>query len=118
MICKPDWLSQGKGIFITNEIEHVSNLEEPSVVQEYLNQPYLIDGLKFDMRVYVLVMSSEPLKIFMHKEGLVRFATQKYKPLNLDSNKETLNNMFMHLTNYALNKDSTQFKQATSIDDV
>ena len=25
MICKPDWLSQGKGIFITNEIEHVNN---------------------------------------------------------------------------------------------
>jgi hypothetical protein len=27
------------------------------------------------MRIYVLIFSCEPLKIFLHKEGLVRFAT-------------------------------------------
>jgi len=74
MICKPDQLSQGRGIFLTNDIDQIP-LEEPLVVQEYLNNPFLIDGLKFDMRLYVLVMSSDPLKIFLHKEGLVRFAT-------------------------------------------
>jgi len=67
-------MSQGKGIFITNDIDSIG-LDEPTVVQEYLNNPYLIDGLKFDMRIYVLVMSCDPLKIFVHKEGLVRFAT-------------------------------------------
>jgi tubulin polyglutamylase TTLL6/13 len=74
MIVKPDQLSQGKGIFITNSIENI-DLRELSVVQEYLNEPYLIDGLKFDMRIYVLVVSCDPLRIFIHKEGLVRFAT-------------------------------------------
>lgn len=74
MICKPDHLSQGKGIFLTHDVDSIY-LDEPSVVQEYINEPYLIDGLKFDMRMYVLVMSSDPLKIFLHKEGLVRFAT-------------------------------------------
>jgi tubulin polyglutamylase TTLL6/13 len=67
-------MSQGKGIFITNDIDSIG-LDEPTVVQEYLNSPYLIDGLKFDMRIYVLVMSCDPLKIFVHREGLVRFAT-------------------------------------------
>lgn len=65
MICKPDHMSQGKGIFLTHDVDSIP-LDEPSVVQEYLNEPYLIDGLKFDMRVYVLVMSSDPLKIFVH----------------------------------------------------
>jgi tubulin polyglutamylase TTLL6/13 len=74
MIVKPDQMSQGKGIFLTNEIEHI-DLRELSVVQEYLNDPYLIDGLKFDLRLYVLVVSCDPLKIYIHKEGLVRFAT-------------------------------------------
>lgn len=62
-------------------------------------------------------MSCDPLKIFVHREGLVRFATQQYKPLNLNSTKDTMQNMFMHLTNYALNKESTNFRQATSVDD-
>lgn len=105
MICKPDHMSQGKGIFLTNDINNIP-LEEPSVVQEYLNNPYLIDGLKFDMRIYVLVMSCDPLKIFLHREGLVRFATQPYQPLSLNSDKEIMKNMFIHLTNYALNKDN------------
>jgi len=74
MICKPDHESQGRGIFLTHNLDNIP-MEEPSVVQEYLNTPYLIDGLKFDMRIYVLVLSCEPLKIFLHKEGLVRFAT-------------------------------------------
>lgn len=84
-------------------------MQEVSVVQEYLNNPYLIDGLKFDIRVYVLITSCEPLKIFMHKEGLVRFATQPYTPIEMTKDNNT-NNLFMHLTNYAINKETSEFK--------
>ena len=116
MICKPDHMSQGKGVFLTHDIDQIPT-DELHVVQEYINHPFLIDGLKFDLRLYVLVMSCDPLKIFLHKEGLVRFATQSYQPVNLTCDKESLRNMFIHLTNYALNKENTQFKQANSIDD-
>lgn len=78
MIVKPDQLSQGKGIFLTSEMEKI-DANQLTVVQEYINDAYLIDGLKFDMRVYVLVTSCDPLRIFVHKEGLVRFATQPYR---------------------------------------
>lgn len=42
------------------------------------SQPFIIDGFKFDLRIYVLVTSCDPLRIFVYKEGLVRFATTSY----------------------------------------
>ncbi len=45
------------------------------------------------------------MRAFIYKEGLARFATEEYhSPLG-----SNLNNMCMHLTNYAINKDSEDF---------
>ncbi len=43
-----------------------------------MKEPYLIDELKFDIRLYVLVLSCDPLRVFMFQDGIVRFATKKY----------------------------------------
>ena len=45
------------------------------VVNQYLMKPHLIGGFKYDLRIYVLVTSFEPLTIYMYQDGLVRFAT-------------------------------------------
>lgn len=75
------------------------------MAQRYLHKPYLIDGLKFDLRVYVLITSVMPLRVYLYKEGLARFATEEYVP-PLGSN---LGKLCMHLTNYAINKESEDF---------
>jgi len=103
-IIKPEASCQGKGIFLTRNHDWL----EPGdhyVAQRYLHKPYLIDGLKFDLRVYALITGVNPLRAYVFKEGLARFATQKYIP-PVGSN---LGNLQMHLTNYAINKDSDQF---------
>ena len=81
MICKPSQACQGKGIFITKNIKKIPT-DKTAVVQKYLKSPCLLDELKFDLRIYVLVTSSDPLKIYLFKEGLARFATVKYKANN------------------------------------
>ena len=48
------------------------------VVSEYVANPLLIDGYKFDLRVYVAMTSINPLRIYIYEDGLTRFATQKY----------------------------------------
>ena len=69
------------------------------IIQEYITNPFLIDDLKFDVRIYVLMTSIEPLKLYIFEDGLVRFSTEKYS-----NRMEDLNNLFIHLTNYTVNK--------------
>lgn len=97
-------MSQGKGIFITKKFDHIDPAEH-LVVQKYIKNPLLIDDYKWDFRVYVLVTNVQPLRLFWFKDGLARFATEKYR-------NKGFNNPFIHLTNYAINKDNSNFESA------
>lgn len=71
---------------------------------DYINKPHLIGGIKYDLRLYVLISSFDPLRIYMYNDGLVRFATEKYSLLHRDLCKR-----FVHLTNFSVNKKSPAF---------
>lgn len=73
-------------------------------MSEYISKPHLIEGFKYDLRLYVLVTSFDPLWIYLYEEGLVRFATEEYS-----DSRESLNELYVHLTNYAVNKTSENF---------
>ncbi|XP_047565046.1 tubulin polyglutamylase TTLL6 isoform X1 [Lutra lutra] len=105
-ICKPDSGSQGRGIFITRTVKDIKPGED-MICQLYISKPFIIDGFKFDLRIYVLMTSCDPLRIFVYNEGLARFATTSYchpSPDNVDD-------ICMHLTNYSINKHSSNFIQ-------
>ncbi|XP_027427056.2 neugrin isoform X3 [Zalophus californianus] len=103
-ICKPDSGCQGRGIFITRNPREIKPGEH-MICQQYISKPFLIDGFKFDMRIYVLITSCDPLRIFMYEEGLARFATVPY----VEPSQSNLDDVCMHLTNYAINKHNENF---------
>lgn len=80
-------------------------------MSRYIARPHLINGLKYDLRIYVLVTSFDPLKVYLFKDGLVRFATEKYS-----CNMKCLKKKFMHLTNYSVNKKHEAFIQNTNVE--
>uniref|UniRef100_A0A8C0QB55 Tubulin tyrosine ligase like 6 n=1 Tax=Canis lupus familiaris TaxID=9615 RepID=A0A8C0QB55_CANLF len=103
-ICKPDSGCQGRGIFITRTVKDIKPGED-KICQLYISKPFIIDGFKFDLRIYVLMTSCDPLRIFAYKEGLARFATTSYSHPSTDN----LDEICMHLTNYSINKHSSNF---------
>ncbi|XP_034565839.1 tubulin polyglutamylase TTLL11 isoform X3 [Notolabrus celidotus] len=113
-IVKPDGGSQGDGIYLIRDPSELrvmaGSQAKQSVVQEYIHRPLLIDKLKFDIRLYVLIKSLEPLEIYIAKEGLTRFCTEPYQ----EPSQKNLTHVFMHLTNYSLNVHSGNFVHSDS----
>lgn len=108
-IVKPANMACGRGIFVTSNIGEIpmGGIDDSSVcVSRYINNPMLLDGRKFDLRIYVSVTSFVPLRIFIHDEGLVRLTTEQYS-----NDPEALANRFVHLTNYSVQKTSQKFVQ-------
>jgi hypothetical protein len=74
-------------------------------VSRYLDNPLLLFGHKFDLRLYVVVTSYDPLRVYIYREGLTRFASERYT--NVDICSEASN--YKHLTNYSINKNNVNF---------
>jgi tubulin polyglutamylase TTLL5 len=89
-------MSRGRGIKLINNISNL-HYKQNCVIQKYIENPLLVNGKKFDLRLYVLVTQFYPLEAFIYKEGFARFATLKYS-----TETNSLDNLFIHLTNTAI----------------
>ncbi|KAJ8730078.1 hypothetical protein PYW07_017116 [Mythimna separata] len=112
-IMKPCGKSQGAGIFLINRLSKLKKWsreakaqiqpqltsKECYVISRYIDNPLLIGGKKFDLRLYVLVTSFRPLKAYLFQHGFCRFCTVKY-----DTSVTELDNMYVHLTNVSVQK--------------
>lgn len=104
------------------------------MVQEYVDRPLLLEGHKFDLRLYVLVTSCVPLRIHLYRDGIARLCTVPYhggqqggggggagSSSNSSSGGGASSDRgggggdwrFRHLTNYAINKQHPAFKEET-----
>lgn len=99
-IIKPPASARGTGIQVIHQWNQLPR-KRPLVVQSYVENPYLINNTKFDIRLYVFVTSVNPLRIYLFEDGLVRFASMAYS-----SEMDSLSDLYVHLTNYSINKNS------------
>ena len=97
-IFKPRSGCCGNGIRLIQNPIALANETAQGVIQRYL-PPFLIDGYKFDFRIYLLISTLNPFTVYIFKEGLARFCTSKYTP----PKKGNLENKFGHITNTAVN---------------
>uniref|UniRef100_A0A3Q1F6N5 Tubulin--tyrosine ligase-like protein 9 n=1 Tax=Acanthochromis polyacanthus TaxID=80966 RepID=A0A3Q1F6N5_9TELE len=75
---------------------------ENYVAQRYIEKPYLINGRKFDLRVYVLVTSYVPLKAWLYRDGFARFSGTRFSLSSIDDK-------YMHLTNVSVQKTAPDY---------
>jgi hypothetical protein len=113
LIAKPTAGSQGDDIHLISRLKDLESFLRTStldsykyIVQRYIGNPLIIDGKKFDLRLYVLVVSVNPLVVYLNEEGLARFCTQNYEKVD----EKNISNVYMHLSNYSLNKNSKEYK--------
>ncbi|VVC37019.1 Tubulin-tyrosine ligase/Tubulin polyglutamylase [Cinara cedri] len=118
-IMKPCGKSQGAGIFLIDKLSQLKKWAKEKkypknsaitkntyIISRYIENPLLICGKKFDLRLYVLVTSFQPLKAYQFKFGFCRFCSVKYK---YDSQVSDINCLFAHLTNVSVQKQGNDY---------
>ena len=103
-IVKPTQLFGGRGVHLFKSLEEENKNHTHYIISKYLGNPHLINGKKYDMRIYVLITGFQPLRVYLYNEGLIRIAAEKYI-----LKKDTLDNVYAHLTNTAINIKSKKY---------
>ena len=108
-LLKPMASSRGRGIRMLTDVE---NIPKKILASHYIYNPHLINGRKYDLRIYILITGYCPLKIYLYNDGLARFCAEEY---NL--NPEKMSDRYIHLTNYSINKTAANFEQNDSVNE-
>jgi len=99
---KPNNKDKGRGVKILKNFKKIPN--DKAIITKYISNPFLIEGKKFDIRLYVVITSFNPLKIYLNNEGIIRIASEKFS-LSVTE----IENPFIHLTNFAINEKNIKF---------
>ena len=104
-ILKPAYLSRGEGIHILWQFDQLkSDLQNPDqnlsilepggkyVIQKYIQNPFLLQGFKSEIRIYWLIACLDPLLVLVYKEGTTRLTTQPFQ-------LEEFDNPLVHIAN-------------------
>ena len=108
-ILKPSLGKQGIGVFLVTTPQTIPTIGK-YVAQKYITDPLLVLGRKFHLRLYLVVTNLHPLRILLHKEGLVLFASMNYT-----TDADSFNVLSIHLTNAAVADRAKQITRQNSM---
>jgi len=113
----------GMDVFMSTRLSDTSWTEwsEPVNMGRYINTVYddtgykisndgkrayfaAFGGKKFDLRIYVLITSYRPLKVWLSSQGFARFCNERYT-----NDLSDMDNMMIHLTNVAIQKKNEDY---------
>eukprot|EP00755_Sulcionema_specki_P021272 Sspe_Gene.13130::Locus_4504_Transcript_1_1_Confidence_1.000_Length_2486::g.13130::m.13130 len=107
-IAKSSHGSKGEGVLISRSYDDIvsfidSQIEPyPWVVQLYVENPFLINLRKFDIRVWVLLVNGEA---WMYRRGVCRTTSHEYT----SASKNQLHNHLVHLTNHHIQEKGPRY---------
>ena len=115
-LLKRDNLNRGRKIKVFSNLDdilkEINSLNEQKfpknlLIQKYIEQPFLYNKRKFDIRIWVLFTYLDKVKkyeVFIFKEGHLKACCDEF-----DINSEDL---FIHLTNYSVQKHNKNFSKS------
>ena len=69
-------------VITTSDIDMNANF----FIQEFIENPLLLDGYHFDFGIFVVVTSIDPLRLYIYDGQMVmRFCTEKYHPFDVEN---------------------------------
>ncbi|CAD7940529.1 unnamed protein product [Amoebophrya sp. A120] len=113
-VYKPRASNCGRGIMLFSSTKALRDYiatekKTDGIVQLYIERPLLVQGRKFDIRMYFLVARTQPFLSFYCPHGYCRLCVNPYESANFDD-------LTMHLTNQAIQKTLRESYQETKED--
>ena len=105
-IVKPTNLSRGRRIALFSDLAAIKAYVKERfpqfkklhyIAMKYIERPLLYEGRKFDIRQWVLVTGTQPLRVWFYDLCYLRLCSTLYDP-------EDISNKMVHLTNNSIQK--------------
>lgn len=96
---KPKNGARGRDIRLLDDVAETPT-DDRWLIQGYLHRPHLMKDRKYVLRLYVLVSSVEPLRVYVYEQGFAKLASCPYT-------LEDRSNPYVHQTNPDVNARNT-----------
>eukprot|EP00347_Sterkiella_histriomuscorum_P013320 403365167 len=106
-VVKPSYNARGLGIYCANKLKDIiqqGKKSQSKIVQKYIENPYLVNKKKFDIRQWVLVTSWEPLDVYIFQSAYLKICGSEF-------NLQNLSDQYRHLSNFTVQKNNNQPSQ-------